>query len=475
MNIEHKENIFYIRFLAFLYGVISISVMVYTAAVYIMKGRNGVAELFLKSPHTTTDLMILYVGIFWILLGAILYLGAKKIFNLNNIIFYAPLFLCAFAYLNFLRENINYDDVWAYTEAAFNLERHEPFNAHYLYPPLWASCLQLLAPWGYVTMKVFCLLVNYISFLLFYILLYLTLQRYGFRANFAALMTFMALIANAAVVRTLFFGQINFQVIDLVLLSLLCYRRHIFLSALTLGIAVHLKATPMIMILPFILNRDGKWLLYFLGTILLIVILTSWTNDIGYYYNFLSNAAAKASKAGFALRDNSIKSFANATLFYFNLNQNSARYLIPLGMLILLTSSLWILFQVVRNRLFYQGDVKETVVYNSYIILLFLMTMISPLVWAHHFVFMIPAVLIMIKLLSSRKDLVIYLTAYILIYLVPAFDFYPYSYNRLAGVILGYVLLIGFLKTPHPEGGRYFETANRWDRVLTSMKGAKED
>ena len=74
------------------------------------------------------------------------------------------------------------------------------------------------------------------------------------------------------------------------------------------------------------------------------------------------------------------------------------------------------------------------------------MMMLSPIVWEHHPVFIIFPFLIMIKKITTIEKLIIYLLAYILIFLTPTFDFYPFSYLRLLVVVMCYILMISFLK-----------------------------
>jgi uncharacterized membrane protein len=50
---------------------------------------------------------------------------------------------------------------------------------------------------------------------------------------------------------------------DLILLSLLTYPKNTLLSALTLALAVHLKTSPAVIVLAFLLEFNWKWLFWF--------------------------------------------------------------------------------------------------------------------------------------------------------------------------------------------------------------------
>ena len=65
--------------------------------------------------------------------------------------------------------------------------------------------------------------------------------------------------------------QVNFHVMNFILLSILLYKRRrrrdgqrpSFLSALMLALAVHFKASPVVLVLAFLLEFNWKWLLWF--------------------------------------------------------------------------------------------------------------------------------------------------------------------------------------------------------------------
>ena len=123
------------------------------------------------------------------------------------------------------------------------------------------------------------LTVNVAALLLLFVLLVRLLQRFNFSAPLAALTTLLALTANVAVLRTMHYGQINIVVLDLILATLLLYPRRPILSAVALALAMHLKVSPALLVLPFLLTRDWKWLASFALTTLIVVALTSLAND----------------------------------------------------------------------------------------------------------------------------------------------------------------------------------------------------
>ena len=106
-------------------------------------------------------------------------------------------------------------------------------------------------------------LLNLASLVLFYVLLQRTLQRYGFTPSFSALATILFMLVNAPLLRTLVYVQVNLHVLNLILLSILLYPRRPFLSAFALALAVHLKISPAVLVLAFLLETDWRWLAWF--------------------------------------------------------------------------------------------------------------------------------------------------------------------------------------------------------------------
>ncbi len=63
--------------------------------------------------------------------------------------------------------------------------------------------------------------------------------------------------------------------------------------------------------------------------------------------------------------------------------------------------------------------------------LLIFMTLASPVVWEHHGIFLALSLLLLLKRLDLPADWVLFALAYLLEFLLPTFDFYPWSFGRL--------------------------------------------
>jgi hypothetical protein len=134
-------------------------------------GRDALKIVLVEGPGSKIRLTMVMVGIAWFLIGSILFLLLLNVINSRNVIPVVMFYLFSFMYLNILRERINYGDVGDYINAAKNLSSGVPFHNRYLYPPLWATLLQPLVPFGDTIIFITCLIANYFSLLLFFILL----------------------------------------------------------------------------------------------------------------------------------------------------------------------------------------------------------------------------------------------------------------------------------------------------------------
>jgi hypothetical protein len=63
--------------------------------------------------------------------------------------------------------------------------------------------------------------------------------------------------------------------------------------------------------------------------------------------------------------------------------------------------------------------------------LLILSTLFSPLIWEHHGVFLALPFLVLLKRLSSGGEFIWFGFAYFFEFILPTFDFFPWSYGRL--------------------------------------------
>jgi hypothetical protein len=207
----------------------------------------------------------------------------------SNALLMAGFFLVMFVYLNILRERLRYGDYHYYLEAATALANGQPL-------PTPTSIFRSGEP-SFNTLSLSEIrdfssslwTVNIIALGTFYFLLVRILERYNFSHHFAVLTTILFLLVNAPLQRTLGFVQVNLMVLDLVFLSILTYPKNTLLSALTLALAVHLKTSPAVLVLAFLLEFNWRWMFWFAVSFLVIAAIPVLTDGISPYLDYLTN------------------------------------------------------------------------------------------------------------------------------------------------------------------------------------------
>lgn len=445
---------------------LSVLVVASLAAVYRWKGAAGLEIVMSTGPFSKYWLTFLSVLITWLLGGLALFLLSTGRIQAGNLLTWAGFFIVSILFLNLMRERLQYGDLLSYQLGATNLSRGEPFDRLYIYPPFFAMILQPLVGRGEETFLNVLWVLNLGSLMLFYFLLQATLQRYGFSPRMAALAVTVFMVANMALMRTMFYMQVNLHVLNLIFISLLLYPRSRMLSALALALAVHLKASPLVLALPFLLERDWRWLawLAFFGLFIFGVTLVSygWSP----YESYLYNLGLLNEPHGLNFRETSFDSFFWAVVQLLKLDHSYARIPIYISKVLLGLGTLFVLFKSVRNRTFHQGE--HAALFNALPPLLVLMNMYSPLVWEHHGVFLALAVFALMKVLSTPAEWTWFGVFYFIQYLIPTFDFFPWSYARLLTPLL--LLWMMGRATAHPTGeSDWFRRANQWLNELPAL------
>ncbi|MFI5305872.1 MAG: glycosyltransferase family 87 protein [Polyangiales bacterium] len=420
---------------------------------------HATLDVLRSGPISNLRVTLVCTLLAWLTLGSLLVQLRRAGRSLDRLLFVGALHALALLYLNVMRERTEYGDFFDFAGAAWNLAHGQALHPRYLYPPLFATLLQPLASADQQTMFVVCFVANFGSLVLFFALLQRTLLRYGFSHRAATLATFAMLVVNVAVLRTLFYVQTNFHVANLALLSLLLYPVQPWLSAIALGVAAHLKTSPLVLVLPFVFARDWKWLAWFAAAALGIVALTSYANGFVHYSEYLSNVAHIYRANPIEYRENSIDSFLRATSVLLGHDPAAMRIPTLVTRALVLVALLWLWRLAVRRRAFSAGrGGAEAVALDSYPVLLLLMMSVSPLVWEHHPVLIVPTFLVLLGKLEDATDAVLWLLAWFLVLATPTFDLYPFSYHLLAGEALIAWLLVRAARRG-PGRGRFVQRA----------------
>jgi hypothetical protein len=446
------------------WGILTVLILFEFIWIYSRHGLDGFQPLIQEAIYTDIPITLASVALTWLLAGFLLWLlSTGRITNATSLP-WVGFFILAFLYLNILRERVRYGDIDYYTQAAFALIKNKPLPDTYFYPPLWATLLSFLTPLGENGILLVAWIANVVSFLLFTLLLQRTLELYGFKPYAAALTATLFLLVNMPVLRTFMYVQVNFHVMNFILLSILFYKDRPLLSALMLALAVHFKASPAVLALAFLLQFNWKWLISFAISLILIGLLPLAFYGAGPYLDFLNNFLFISAPHGLSMHDSSFDSAIGVTLSFLRANPLTVRILVLLAKGV--TAAVAI-FLCVRMRGFFSDEQDKPQLFDAVLPLFVGMTLLSPLVWEHHALFLSLPFLLLLKKLETPAEWLSYGAVYLLVFLIPTFDYFPWSYGRLPGIL---ILLILLWKTRARNGNTFFPIFNHWAESLFDMK-----
>ncbi|HVP57412.1 MAG TPA: glycosyltransferase family 87 protein [bacterium] len=414
--------------------------LVINAVLLLAQGRQFFSNYIQAGPQSSTPLTMASVGLAWLSLGAALVVLKKPAFRKR----YGFSTICGLAvallYINLCRERPHWGDLNVYVQAATDLVAGNHFSRVYLYPPLLASLLEPLVRFGPMLVAAVFWVCNMLALIVFYALLVAALGRYGFSQRLSALVTMSFMVVNVPVMRTLFYGQVNLHVTNLMLIALVAYPGVPALSALALALAVHIKVSPIVLALPFIMAKDKKWIAWFVLFLAALAGITLVGHGTEPFRDFVTNITSVYSTTGINFRQNSVDSLVRSTALVLGV---PVEKVLPVTLalkgvlLVLLLATVF----VCAKRKSFRAEGPGAVVMNTTPALLLLMLIASPLIWEHHPVFVALTFLVIIRKLETPSEWVLYGFAYFLEYVVPTFDFFPWSFGRLLGALLVGLLL----------------------------------
>jgi hypothetical protein len=425
-----------------LWAAATLAFVVVNATLVATKGPEVFSVLVQVGPVSGLKLTYSAVGVVWLATGLLLALLRSRVFRDRFGLVALSAFLVLALYANVLRERSEYPDAGDYMRAAFDLSEGRPLHERYIYPPLLAAACELLVPLGRGGMRTALWIGNVVAVAAFAGLLSLTLVRYGFdrRVSAALVLAFMAV--NVPVLRTLVYGQVNLHVANLILLALLAYPRFPVGSALALALAVHLKSSPVVLVLPFLTERNGRWTASFVAWLGVVAGAIYAVHGGQPFLDFLHNARGVYAWADLCFRENSIDSFLRSSAAVLGgpfgvLDLPAVRLVAKASVLAAALAIAGI--AVWRGSFASRGPGSD--VLNGWPSLAVLMVLASPLVWEHHPVFVAVPFLVITRRLQATGEWAAFSLAYLLVFLLPTFDFYPWSFGRLAGLLVLLALL----------------------------------
>ena len=271
----------------------------------------------------------------------------------------------------------------------------------------------------YQAAKNMMLLINHALVLLILYLLLFKIFRLGFFHPFSVL-TALYLFGFNPLHETLSHGQVNLVVLVLICLALIAtkQKKHPALAALCLTLAIFLKLYPALLLVYYMIKKDYKVILWaaliaLVFTAAAVAILpgdiwADWYNNVfllgGYgsdIHEVKAGVQENQSLHGFTSR-----LFLGAERVQTLISNPTLAVVVPY----LLSGSILLLSCVIlyRNRDCENADEL------GYALLLLVMVLVAPLSWNHHIVFVLPAILMALKQITSNDNIGIWLFIVIL-------------------------------------------------------------
>ncbi|MBE0681803.1 MAG: DUF2029 domain-containing protein [Anaerolineales bacterium] len=435
---------------------ITLLVLASLVAIYLRNGVDGLNLFIQQWPLSNLVVTMAATTLTWLLLGMLLYLLVNEKIKAGNVITFAGFFLVMFVYLNILRERFRYGDYAYYIEAATALLNNQTLPDTYLYLPLWAAILQYIVPLGDQGVLAILWTVNVLALGAFYFLLISVLKHYDFSNPLAVIVTVLFLLINTPLLKTLGFVQVNLLVMDLIFLSMITYPKNTLLSALTLALAIHLKTSPAVLVLAFLLEFNWRWLVWFAISFLVIAAIPVITNSITPYFDYLNNIRILTQIPDTNFHDTSFDAFLRFVNPFFGIQIAQTRIMALGAKILLLISTLIVMVNNIRAQTFSTQNRMSNAIPSLFII----MTLASPIVWDHHGLFVTLAFLLMLKRIDTPNSWMWFGFAYFLEFVLPSFDFFPWSYGRLIAPII--ILFLMWTTVRKNEPSQFFMKANRW-------------
>lgn len=251
----------------------------------------------------------------------------------------------------------------------------------------------------------------------------------------AAVMVAALFVFNIPVMRTLQFHQVNFWLLDLMLVAALFARSFPLGAGIALAIATHVKLYGAILLLPLFLLRHFRVVAWAaLGIAAITLLQTDGGASLSVWRNYIELSAAFP--AGTMFRDNGLHSIVHNTLSFLNrlahIEPDSFARIVRVATLLAAGGVLWYFGKRWRMR---TRSAEREKFYGSLFDAVALALIISPLVWEHHYILALPLIIYVAVTRAKDQPWRVGIGAF-LICAIPVFDVFPLSYHRVAGLML---------------------------------------
>jgi hypothetical protein len=154
------------------------------------------------------------------------------------------------------------------------------------------------------------------------------------------------------------------------------------------------------------------------------------------FLDVLNNITNLTGKRTAIFHDTSFDSFFGFPSQVFAVSDSLVQVLVFASKGLLVIATLLVLYRLVRSQAFLSGAEPGVRSFNAILPLFILMNLASPVVWVHHGIFLSLSFLLLLKRLDTPGQWTWFGLAYLLEFIVPTFDFYPWSYGRMVAPLI---------------------------------------
>jgi len=328
----------------------------------------------------------------------------------------------------------------------------------YLYPPVFADMMAFVYRIG---LRVFPLLnigksewifVFYIhqSALLFFLLLsyFLSLvfaKQIGLKDLQRVILVSAVYLFNVPILRTISYNQVNFYILASILLVLILLQKHPFIAGMFATLGGLIKLYPFVLSIPMFWIKKWQALTGMLIAFLVIIFFqTDFFRDFELwkqFYDFYRSFPIEQESMLF--RNSSPMSFLRSTFTFLGLPDNLFSIAFTLVTLVVL---IWFSIRFYQRE---KADIPQDAlpmdleyfrIIGHLLDFSVISLLIAPSAWVHHYVIAIPLTIWAVAM--RGKDAPIQtVISFVLVFTLPVFNIYPFSYLRLVGIILLLILI----------------------------------
>jgi len=221
-----------------------------------------------------------------------------------------------------------------------------------------------------------------------------------------------------------------------------------------------LKTSPAALVLAFLLERNWRWVAWFAVSFIVLALIPLALEGPASYFDFLTNIRLLSQSLNTNFHDTSFDSFFRFLDPFFGIRIEMTRIIVMAVKAIFGITTIYVMAQNVRQHTFVSRVVEHNALLNALPSLFILMTLASPVVWDHHGIFVTLSFLVMLKCIDAPALWMWFGYAYIQEFILPSFDFFPWSFGRLFAPLI--VLCLMWLVTRKEGEPKFLPAANRW-------------